>query len=133
MQIELYVILKEIHSLFLLATLYILLYFTAVMWNEMSNNDELQADPVFANSFLATTTSTVTTTPGPAPHQRRGPASPRPPRVPCDSPYNRFRDADCACAAGNLNGIFKSQLSVSRTSLSCPHLPLVSPCISRFR
>ena len=56
------------------------------MWNEMSNNDELQADPVFANSFLATTTSTVTTTPGPAPHQRRGPASPRPPRVPCDSP-----------------------------------------------
>ena len=103
------------------------------MWNEMSHNNELQADPAFANSFLATT-STVTTTPGPAPHQRRGPASPsRPPRVPCDSPYNRFRDADCACAAGNLNGIFKSQLSVSRTSLSCPHLPLVSPCITRFR
>ena len=74
MQIELYVILKEIHSLFLLATLYILLYFTAVMWNEMSNNDELQADPVFANSFLATTTSTVI--PGPAPAPRPPPARP---------------------------------------------------------
>ena len=70
MQIELYVILKEIHSLFLLATLYILLYFTAAMWNEMSNNNELQADPVFANSFLATTTSTVI--PGPAPAPRPG-------------------------------------------------------------
>ena len=57
--------------------------------------------------------------PPPAPHQRRSLPAP-PPRVPCDSPHNRFRDADCACAAGNLNGIFKSQLSVSRTSLSRP-------------
>ena len=73
MQIELHVILKEIHSLFLLSShymLYILLYFTAVMWNEMLHKNELQADPVFANSFLATTTSTVI--PGPAPAPRPG-------------------------------------------------------------
>ena len=55
--------------------------------------------------------------PPPAPATWRGLP---PPRVPCDSPHNRFRGAECACAAGNLNGIFKSQLSGSRTSLSRP-------------
>ena len=46
----------------------------------MSNNRLLQADPVFANSFLATT-STVTTPPGPG-----RPPAPQPPRPAAQSP-----------------------------------------------